>query len=310
MTTDLSPPARRAPVDGHEHPAPTGARAQERPLPVVRLQATRGWRPIDWRELFAYRDLFGLFVKRSITVRYKQSVLGAGWALIRPLFGTIIFSVVFGRLAKVPSDGIPYPLFVLAAQLPWSYFAGTAIGSTSSVGSANALLAKVYVPRLIFPLTPAFTNLVDFGVALLLLGGMMAYFGVAPTWGLIMLPLLLLIAMLTAVGIGLWLSGLAVQYRDVNQVMGFSMPLLMYAAPVVWPLSLIGQEFPRWGDAIRLAYGFYPMAGVIEGFRSALFGRTPMPWDLIGLGACTAVVLFVTGAFNFRRMERIFADVV
>lgn len=310
MPTDLPSPTLPAPAAERERLPRNGVHAPSTPPPVVRIEATRGWRLIDWRELWAYRDLFGLFVKRSLTVRYKQSVLGVGWALIRPLFSTIVFSVVFGRLAKVPSDGLPYPLFVLAAQLPWTYFSATITASTASLASGHHLLSKVYFPRLIFPMTPAAMNLVDFGVAFFLLAGMMAFYGVAPTWGVLALPLLILIAMLTAVGVGMWLSTVAVQYRDVNQILGFSMPLLMYATPVVWPLSLVGERFPYWSDTIRLAYGLYPMAGVVEGFRSALFGRTPMPWDLIGMGALTALALFVSGAFYFRRMERIFADVV
>jgi lipopolysaccharide transport system permease protein len=221
----------------------------------------------------------------------------------------IVFSVIFGKLAKVPSDGVPYPVFAYVALLPWQYFSTATSRSTSSlVGNAN-MLTKVYFPRLVFPMTPVLAGLVDFFMASTILAVLMVWFGIAPTLNIVFLPFLILFMILTAAGIGMWLSSLAIQYRDVNHAMGFVAQLLMYAAPVVWPVSLIAETFPEWGDTIRIVYGLYPMAGVIEGFRAALLGTNSMPWDLIGMGTLSAVLIAVSGAFYFRRMERIFADV-
>jgi lipopolysaccharide transport system permease protein len=210
--------------------------------------------------------------------------------------------VVFGRLAKIPSDGIPYPLFSYAALVPWTYFQTAVTQSTGSLISGSALLSKVYFPRIIIPLAPVVAGLVDFTIALSIVGVLMAWYGVAPTVNIIVLPLMVVIMMMTAAGVGMWLSVLGIQYRDVRFAIQFFTQLLMYAAPVVWPASLIPEKY-------RLIYGLYPMAGVIEGFRSALIGARPMPWDLIGMGAISALVLFITGALYFRRAERYLADV-
>ena len=277
--------------------------------PTIVIEPTSGWQLVDWKELVAYRDLFWLLAMRSVTVRYKQTVLGFAWAFIKPFFSMIVFSVIFGSLAGVPTDGVPKPVFYLAGLLPWQFFSSSMSASTASLTSNKGLLTKVYFPRLIIPTTPVLSNLVDFGIAFLLLGVTMAIYGVAPTGGVLVLPLLIVILMATSIGVGLWLSALSVQYRDVAQAMGFATQLLMYAAPVVWPISLLTEKFPVWGETIRLVYGLYPIAGVIEGFRAALTGATPMPWDLIGLGTLGATVLLVTGAFYFRRMEKRFADV-
>ena len=214
----------------------------------------------------------------------------------------IVFSVVFGRLAKVPSDGIPYPIFSYAALLPWTYFSTSMSKSTQSLISSASMITKVYFPRLIIPITPVLSGLVDFAIAFSVLGAMMLWYGIAPNWNILFLPLLILLMMLTAAGIGMWLSALGIQYRDIRHAIQFIVQLLMYAAPVVWPASLIPEKY-------RLFYGIYPMAGVIEGFRSALIGANPMPWDLIAVGSVTALLIAVSGAFYFRRMERIFADV-
>jgi lipopolysaccharide transport system permease protein len=214
----------------------------------------------------------------------------------------IVFSVVFGRLAKVPSDGMPYPLFSYAALVPWMYFQTAMTQSTNSLIQGARLVSKVYFPRLFIPMAPVAAGLVDFVIALSIVAGLMAYYGVAPTLNVLFLPLLIFIMVLTAAGVGLWLSILAAQYRDVRFAIQFVGQLLMYAAPVVWPASLIPEKY-------RILYGFYPMAGVIEGFRSALLATNPMPWDLIVPGAAGAAVLFVTGLFYFRRAERILADV-
>ena len=258
---------------------------------------------VDWRELWRYRDLFYFLVWRDVKTRYAQSILGVGWAVIQPVFSMIVFTIVFGNLARVSSDGVPYAIFSYTALVPWTYFSTALTTSSSSLVSASSMLTKVYFPRLVIPLAPVLGKLVDFGIALLILFGLMAYFGFAPTVWALFLPVLVLLMMLTASGMGMWLTALAVQYRDVNYAMNFVVQLLMYAAPVVYPASSVPDQF-------RIFYGLFPMAGVIEGFRSALLGTNPMPWDLIVPGAISSVILFVSGALYFRRMERVFADVV
>ncbi len=267
------------------------------------IEASSGWRLIDWRELWRYRDLFYFLVWRNVKVRYAQSILGIGWAVIRPVFSMIVFSIVFGRLAKVASDGVPYAIFSYAALVPWTYFSSALTGASGSLVGASGMISKVYFPRLIIPLTTVLSNLVDFAIALLILFGLMIWFGMRPTIWALLLPLLVLLMMLTATGLGMWLTALAIQYRDVKYGLSFAVQLLMYAAPVVYPASSIPQQY-------RLLYGLNPMAGVIEGFRSALLGTNPMPWDLLLPGTIVAIIVFIGGALYFRRMERIFADVV
>ena len=273
------------------------------------IEPRSGWQAIDWRELWEYRDLFYFLVWRDVKVLYKQTVLGFSWAIIRPVFSMIVFSVVFGGLASVPSDGVPYPIFSYAALLPWTYFSAAMTSATSSLVANANMMTKVYFPRLVIPMTPVLAGLVDFSVASLVLGVLMLAYGIAPTVYSLLLPLLVVLMVLSATGIGMWLSALTIQYRDVKYAVQFMAQLLMYAAPVVWPVSLITEKFPEWSETVRLIYGLYPMAGVIEGFRAALLGTTAMPWDLIGMGTLSAVLLVVSGAFYFRRMERIFADV-
>jgi len=218
----------------------------------------------------------------------------------------VVFSVIFGRLANVPSDGIPYPIFSYAALVPWTYFSTAMTTSTSSLIIGAGIFTKVYFPRLIIPLTPALSKLVDFGIAFIIIFGLMAWYGIVPTINVIWVPILVLLMILSSAGIGMWLSALALQYRDIQHGIGFLVQLLMYAAPAVWPVSLISNKF---GESAKIVYGLYPMAGVIKGFRSALLGHNPMPWDLIGMGTITSVILFLTGALYFKRKERIFADV-
>lgn len=266
------------------------------------IKPRRGLSSIDFKELREYRDLFFFLVWRSIKVRYAQSSLGIGWAVIQPVFSMVVFTVVFGRLAKVDSEGIPYAVFSFAGLVPWTYFANALTDSSNSlIGNAN-MISKVYFPRLILPLSSVLAKLVDFGIAMLLLFGLMAWYGIPPTVWVLFLPLLVTLMMLIAAGMGMWFTAMAIQYRDVSYAMSFIVQLLMYAAPVVYPASLIPARY-------RLIYALNPMVGVIEGFRAALLGTRPMPWDFIALGALVACTIAITGAFYFRFKERIFADV-
>ena len=265
-----------------------------------------GWQVIDWKELVEYRDLFYFLIKRDVMVIYQQTVMGFTWAIIRPVFSMIIFSVVFGGLAKIPSDGIPYPIFSYSALIPWTYFSSAMNSSAQSLIIGKAIFTKVYFPRLIIPLTPILSQLVDFTIAFLILIVLMIWYGISATLNILFLPVLILLMMLTASGIGMWLSAMAIQYRDIPQGISFLSQFLMYAAPVVWPLSLIEERF---GETVVFLYAIYPMAGVIEGFRSAVLGHKAMPWELIFIGTISAIVIFVSGALYFRKKERIFVDV-
>ncbi len=267
------------------------------------IESQTGWRMVDWRELWQYRDLFFFLVWRDVKTRYAQSVLGVGWAVIQPVFSMIVFTIVFGKLAGISSDGIPYPIFNYAGLVPWIYFSGSLTAATGSLVSSKSMITKIYFPRLIIPIAPIIGKLVDFAIAMLLLFGMMLWFNIFPTIWALATPLLIILMMLTAGGAGMWLTALSVQYRDINYGMGFLIQLLMYAAPVVYPASSVPEQY-------RLLYALNPMVGVIEGFRSALLGTNPMPWDFIAVGSLTAILIAISGIAYFRRMERIFADVV
>ncbi|MCI0607242.1 ABC transporter permease [bacterium] len=274
----------------------------EKDLPKIIIESKKDSWLIDWKELWLYKDVFYFLVLRDITVVYKQTILGFAWAIIRPLFSMVLFSLVFGRMVKVPTDGIPYPIFSYVALLPWTYFSSAMTASTMSLLTDSKLFTKVYFPRLIIPMTPVLAKLLDFAIASIMLGGMMAWYGTMPNINILFLPFLLILMVLTASGVGMWLSALSIQYRDIKHAAPFVTQLLMYAAPVVWPASLIPDKY-------RLLYGLYPIAGVIEGFRSALLGRTSMPWDLIVIGTISASLIAFSGAIYFRRKEDVFADV-
>jgi lipopolysaccharide transport system permease protein len=236
-------------------------------------------------------------------VRYAQTVLGAGWAVLQPLIAMVVFTVIFGRLAKIPSDGVPYAVFSLAALVPWTYFSTALAGSSNSLVLNTALVTRTYFPRLLIPLAPVVAGLVDFSVAFAVLLVVLVASGIVPSlWTLAVVPLLLLAVMMTAAGIGCWLAALNVQYRDVRQVTPFLVQVWMYATPIVYPLSLVPEAF-------RPLYALNPMAGVVTGFRAVLLGTGPVPWDvvLIGLGASAA--LLAAGTLYFRHTERVFADV-
>lgn len=266
------------------------------------IEAEQGWRLIDWRELWKYRDLFFFLVWRDIKIRYAQSILGIGWAVIQPVFTMVVFTIVFGNLAKVDSEGVPYAIFSFVALVPWTYFSSSLSSSSSSLISASGMITKVYFPRLVIPIAPVLANLVDFGISLLILFGMMIWFGIMPTPWALALPLLILLMMLSAAGAGMWLTAMSIQYRDIRYGLSFFVRLLMYASPVIYATGTIPERFQIW-------YALNPMVGVIEGFRAALLGTKAMPWAWIGMGTLTAVFLFITGALYFRRMERVFADV-
>lgn len=290
-------------------PTTTATPTAERAAPESRLavaetviQRRQGWRLFDWQELKSYRDLFGFLVWRKIRVRYAQSAMGVGWAIIQPVFSAIVFTIVFGRLAKIGSDGVPYAPFVFAALVPWTYFANAVTdGVVSLVGEAG-MIRKVYFPRLYMPLSSVAAKLIDFGIAMLCTVFVMVAYQQSPTWNLLLLPMLIGLMVAAAAGFSLWLSTLAIQYRDVKHAVPFFVQMGMYASPVVYPLSRVPDEY-------RLVYGLNPMVGVIEGFRSALLGTGSMPWDLLAVGATVSAVLVVTGLAYFRRRERLFADV-
>ncbi len=266
------------------------------------IEPPSGWQLLDWRELWAYRELLWVLVGRDLKVRYRQAVLGAGWAIIRPVTTMLIFSVVFGQLAKMPSDGLPYPIFVYAALLPWTFFAA-AIGSSgqSLVGSAH-LVSKVYFPRLIIPITSVGAGLVDLLIATGVLLLMMLWFGVGWTWNLLAAPLLLLAVVLTALGVGTLLAALTVAYRDFTHLTPFLVQIWMYATPIIFPVSLVPE---RWQWVLYLN----PMTGLVEGFRSAFLGK-PFDWGGIGLSFTIATIVFVCGVLYFEKVERRFADVI
>ncbi|MAY36251.1 MAG: phosphate ABC transporter permease [Spongiibacteraceae bacterium] len=275
----------------------------------IRIKAGSNDRLVDLRELYAYRDILVFLVWRDIKVLYAQTVLGFGWAILRPLLSMAIFTLVFGRLVGMPSDGVPYPVFAYTALLPWIYFSSSFVKSSDSLVAMAATWTKVYFPRLILPLVPIVSSLVDFFIAFVVLLAMMFFYGITLTPAIAFLPLLIILMVLTSSGIGMWLSALSVQYRDVRHANQFVSQLLMYMAPVVWPASLIAEKFPVYGDVITRVYAIYPMVGIIEGFRSAMLGVSSMPWDLIAVGGCSSVLMTLTGASYFRRRERIFADV-
>lgn len=275
-------------------------------VPHTIIEKKKGLASFSFKEFWDYKDLLYFLVLRDITVIYKQSVLGFAWALVNPVFSMIVFSVVFGKLAAIPSDGIPYPIFSYAALIPWTYFSNTLNASGNSLISHSSMFTKVYFPRLIIPLTPVLSKLTDFAISFVLLIVMMFYYGYSPTAKLFILPLLILIMMVAAAGLGCWLSALAIQYRDVKFGISFAVPLLMYAAPVVFPASLVLKKF---GGGAYLLYGLYPMTGVIEGFRATVVSNKAIPWDLIGMSAIGASVLFIIGFMVFRKLENRFADV-
>jgi homopolymeric O-antigen transport system permease protein len=271
-------------------------------LPMIRIEPSYGWISLRLNELWEYRELVYFLTWRDVSVRYKQTALGISWAIIQPFFTMVVFSLFFGRLAQVPSDGIPYPIFSYAALVPWTFFANGLIqASNSLVGSAN-LIKKVYFPRLAIPIATVLSGVIDFLLAFVVLLAMMLFYGVVPTINILWFPLLLLLALVASLGTGLWLSALNVQYRDVRYTVPFLIQLWMFITPVAYPSSLIPEPW-------RALYGLNPMVGVVEGFRWALLGTTPAPSTILIASSLVAIAILVGGAFYFRRMEKTFADV-
>jgi lipopolysaccharide transport system permease protein len=269
----------------------------------TRIEPTRGWTSLRLRELWQYRELIYFFTWRDIKVRYKQTVLGALWAIIQPLFTMLIFTLFFGRLAKMPSDGIPYPIFSYTALVPWTFFATGLMQASNSLVSNSNMLKKIYFPRMAMPLGTVAAGCVDFCLAFLVLLGLMAVYGIAPTWKVIWLPFFLLLALITCLGVSFWLSAMNVQFRDVRYTIPFITQFWMFATPIAYPSSLLPEPW-------RTVYGINPMVGVVEGFRWALLDAKTAPGPMIAVSTIVALGLLVGGAYYFRRMEKTFADVV
>jgi lipopolysaccharide transport system permease protein len=299
VESSLSAPAEPTVAEPGPTPELPGAGREE----WVRIRPSSGWRALDLRELWRYRELLWFLALRDIQLRYKQTALGVAWAVIQPLFTMVVFTIFFGRLAKVPSDGIPYPLFALVALLPWQLFAYALTQSSNSLVNEQRLITKVYFPRLIVPLASVISGVADFAVAFVLVLGMMAWYAVAPSWNMLAVPLLVLFALATALAVGLWLAALNVQYRDVKYLIPFLTQIWMFASPVAYPSSLVPEAY-------RPIYGLNPMAGVIEGFRWALLGLGEPPTALVAVSFLTVAALLVGGMYYFRRLERQFADIV
>jgi len=267
------------------------------------IKPTHGWAALNLRDLLLYRELIFFMTWRDLKVRYKQTLLGASWAILQPFLTMVVFSIFFGNLAKVPSDGVPYPIFSFTALIPWTLFSKALQDASRSLVANSHMITKVYFPRMILPLSSVMAGVVDFLIAFVVLLGMMVFFNIFPTINILALPLFLLLALVTAVGVGLWLSALNVLFRDINYVLPFLTQFWMYLTPVAYPSSMIPSEW-------QIIYALNPMTGVVEGFRWALLGTGQPPGIMTLVSSITAVVLLISGMFYFRRMERLFADMV
>ncbi|MBN2084296.1 MAG: ABC transporter permease [Anaerolineales bacterium] len=273
--------------------------------PTTDIVPSKGWVSLRLREVWAYRELLYFLTWRDIKVRYKQTILGAAWAILQPFLTMVVFSLFFGELAGIePGGEIPYPVFSYAGLVPWTFFVyGLSQSSNSLVGNAQ-LIKKVFFPRLVVPIASVLSGLIDFGLAFMVLIGMMLVYGISPSMNVLWLPLFLLLAFITALGVGLWLSALNVEYRDIRYMVPFLTQFWMFISPVVYPSSLIENEL------LRILYGLNPMVGVLDGFRWAILGTTGAPGPMVAVSAVVAVIILISGTFYFRRMERSFADVV
>jgi lipopolysaccharide transport system permease protein len=270
---------------------------------ITFITPSKGWVSLKLAEVWKYRELLYFLVWRDIKVRYKQTALGAAWAVIQPFMTMVVFSLFFGKLAKVPSDGIPYPIFSFAALVPWTFFSNGLIQSANSLVGSSNLIKKIYFPRLSIPIATVLSGVVDFLISFVVLLAMMLYYGITPTLNLFYLVPFLLLAFITALGVGLWLSAINVQFRDVRYALPFLTQFWLFATPIAYSSSLLSEPW-------RTIYGINPMVGVVEGFRWALLNTNTAPGPVVAISSLTALVILVTGAFYFRRMERTFADVV
>jgi lipopolysaccharide transport system permease protein len=266
------------------------------------VEPLSGWQLVNFKELKQYRDLFFFLVWRDIKVLYAQTILGFTWALIQPLTQIVLFTIVFGKVAKISTEGIPYFLFATVAIIPWTYMSQAMTMSSQSLVFGQNMLGKIYFPRLIFPLTPVLAKLVDFVISLLILLGVMLYYRVSPTWNLVFLPLFVIEMICLPAGVGMWLSALAIRYRDVKHAMPFVVRMLMYTAPIVYSAASIPETY-------RILYSLNPIVGITEAFRACLLG-TPMPWPFIWPGLFATLIVLISGALYFKRMEAVFADVI
>lgn len=269
---------------------------------VTVIRPARGWEMIDFKEFRQYRDLFYFLVLRDVKVLYAQTILGFSWALLNPLIQILVFTIIFGRIANISTDGVPYVLFSTVAIIPWTYMSESLTQSSQSLVVEQGMLGKVYFPRVMYPLTSIAAKLVDFSISLLLMIAVLFYYRVAPTWNLLYLPIFILLMIAIPAGLGLWLSALAIRFRDVKFAMPFVIRMLIYSAPILYTASSVPEGY-------RLLYSLNPIVGVIEGFRATLLG-TDIPWRYVLPGVATATLILATGAMYFRRMERVFADVI
>jgi lipopolysaccharide transport system permease protein len=272
-------------------------------VPVCVIEPQCGWAPLNIAELWRYRDLLLLMIWRDFSASYRQSIVGVAWAVAKPLISMVIFSVIFGRVAGLPSDGIPYPIFAYTALLPWMYFSGCLCDASNSVPNNSGLLSKVYFPRLVLPLTSVARGLVEFLIQFIILVGLMIWYGVAPGWECLCIPAFVLLCPVTALSVGLWLTALNVKYRDVGHAVPFFAQAWMWMTPVIYSSSLVPH---RW----RIAYGLNPMVSVVEGFRWALLGKAPPDWTMMWVSVTTVLALLIGGLYFFRRVEATFVDVL
>ena len=267
------------------------------------IEPKKGWSPVNFRELWKFRELLYFLAWRDVKVKYKQTALGVVWALMQPLLTMVIFSVLFGRLARMPSDGAPYPIFVFIGLLPWNYFSSVLGQATNSLVAGSNLVSKIYFPRLIIPASSAIAALLDLAIGFIVLAVMMIYYGVSISAGTLLVPVLVLLTLMNAVGFGLWFSALNVKYRDIQYVIPFLIQIWMFVTPVIYPKSLFGE---KWGWLLLLN----PMGGIIEAFRPAVLGHMPIPWVSLLVSSAIGLAVFVGGVFYFKRVERHFADII
>jgi len=269
---------------------------------VTIIEPRSGWQAIDLKELKEYRDLFYFLVWRGIKARYAQTILGFFWAILNPIIQIAIFGVIFGKVAKLPTDGIPYVLFSSVALIPWQYMSGAMVASSQSLVSGQGMLGKVYFPRLIFPLVSVLSGLVNFAISMVIVLGILFYYRVVPTWNILLFPVFVTAMICLSAGVGMWLSAMAIRFRDVQFAMTFLIRMLMYTAPILYSASAIPQKY-------RILYSLNPVVAVSEGFRACFLG-TPVPWHFIWPGIISTAIILISGALYFKRMENVFVDVI